>query len=235
METSNEPNTDVILQGLLGRMCGYHSYNDIEIHLSNNVVESTDGSTEFERYVRYIEFNDVIPLKANNIVSIKTITKSSLHQIIPIKIKFDETPEDIRAEIQAVFNEIYTNSTVSVYDNVVQNYNNRQQSDELVRRLAMMRTRKMIVKRVKGQSSYANVPRIINESIRTRTPKGLGSACGIKANDNETVVIWVFEEDQEDYNVKQGDIFIDARTVENDPTETRKVPHTTGKESFYRR
>jgi hypothetical protein len=241
METSNNPNTDVILQGLLGRMCGYHSYNDIEIHLSNNVVESTDGSTEFERYVRYIELNDVIPRKANNIVSRKTITKSSLHQIIPIKIKFDKTPEDIRAEIQAVFNEIYNNSTVSVYDDIVQNYNNRRQTNELVRRLAMMSTRKMIVKRFNGQRSYANVPRLINDSITNRTPKGLGSSCGIKANDNESVVIWVFEEDYEDYNIKCGDVFIDARTVENDPeikrktTETRMIPRTTKRETFYRK
>lgn len=242
METSNNPNTDVILQGLLGRMCGYHSYNDVEIHLSNNVVESTDGSTEFERYVRYIELNDVIPRKANNISSRKTITKSSLHQIIPIKIKFDETPEDIRAEIQAVFNEIYENSRDRVYDDdVVQNYNNRQQTNELVRRLAMMSTRKMIVKRFNGQSSYANAPRLINESIRTRTPKGLGSSCGIKANDHESVVIWVFEEDYEDYNIKCGDVFIDARTVENDPeikrktAETKMIPRTTKKETFYRK
>jgi len=243
METSKNPNTDVVLQGLLGRMCGYHSYNDIEIHLSNNVVESTDDSTEFERYVRYIELNDVIPRKANNIVSGKTITTSTLYPIIPIRIRFDERPEDIRAEIQAVFNEIHTNAHIRVYDDdVVQNYNNRQQTNELVRRLAMMSTRKMEVKRVNAKKvSYVSVPRIINESIRRRTPESLGSSCGIEANDDETVVIWVFEEDYEDYNIKCGDVFIDARTVENDPeikrktTETRKVPRTTGKETFYRR
>lgn len=242
METSKNPNTDVILQGLLGRMCGYHSYNDVEIHLSNNVVESTDGSTEFERYVRYIELNDVIPRKANNIVSGKTITTSTLYPIIPIKIRFDERPEDIRSEVQAVFNEIKENSRVRVYDDIIQNYNNRQQTNELVQRLAMMSTRKMVVKRVNAKNvSYASVPRIINESIRRRTPESLGSACGIEANDAETVVIWVFEKDYEEFDIEQGDIFIDARTVENDPeikrktTETRKVPRTTGKETFYRR
>jgi hypothetical protein len=241
METSKNPNTDVVLQGLLGRMCGYHSYNDVEIHLCNEVVESTDGSTEFERYVRYIELNDVIPRKANNIVSGKTITKSSLHPIIPIKIRFDEFPEDVRSEVQALFNEIYENSRIRVYDDIVQNYNNRQQTDELVRRLAMMSTRKMIVKRINGQRSYVNVPRIINESIETQTPKSLGSSCGIEAEDNETVVIWVFEEDYEDYNIVRGDVFIDARTEENDPeikrktTETRMIPLTTKRETFYRR
>lgn len=242
METSKNPNTDVVLQGLLGRMCGYHSYNDIEIHLSNNVVESTEGSTEFERYIRYIESNDVIPRKADNIVSGKTITKSSLHPIIPIKIRFNEFPEDVRSEVQAVFNEIYENSRVRVYDDdIVQNYNNRQQTDELVRRLAMMSTRKMIVKIIDGQRSYVNVPRIINESIRTQTPKSLGSSCGIEAEDSETVVIWVFNEDYEDYNIEQGDVFIDARTVENDPKikrktiETRMIPLTTKRETFYRR
>jgi hypothetical protein len=247
METSNNPNTDVVLQGLLGRMCGYHSYNDVEIHLSHNVVESTEGSTEFERYIRYIESNDVIPRKANNIVSGKTITTSTLYPIIPIKIRFDETPKDpkdICTEIQAVFNEIKENSSVRVYDHdMIQNYNNEQQTDELVRRLAsIMSPTKMTVKQVNAKNvSYANVPRIINESIRRRTPESLGSSCGIKANDQETIVIWVFEKDYEEFDIERGDVFIDARTVENDPeikrktTETRKVPRTTGKETFYRR
>lgn len=242
METSKNPNTDVVLQGLLGRMCGYHSYNDIEIHLSNNVVESTDGSTEFERYVRYIEFNDVIPRKANNIVSGKTITTSTLYPIIPIRIRFNERPEDIRSEVQAVFNEIHTNSVVNVYDDdIIQNYNNRQQTVELVRRLAMMSTRKMVVKRVNTKNvSYASVPRIINESIRRRIPESLGSSGGIEANDDETVVIWVFEKDYEEFDIEQGDIFIDARTkttsveIIRETAETRMIPRTTKRETFYR-
>jgi hypothetical protein len=241
METSKNPKTDVVLQGLLGRMCGYHSYNDIEIHLSNNVVESTDNSTEFERYIRYIESNDIIPRKANNIVSGKTITTSTLYPIIPIRIRFDERPEDIRSEVQAVFNEIHTNAHIRVYDDIIQNYNNRQQTDELVRRLAMMSTRKMEVKRVNAKNvSYASVPRIINDSIRRRTPESLGSACGIEANDAETVVIWVFEEDYGKH-IEQGDIFIDARTkitsVEmiRQTRETKMIPRTTKKETFYRK
>jgi hypothetical protein len=240
METSKNPKTDVVLQGLLGRMCGYHSYNDIEIHLSNNVVESTDNSTEFERYIRYIESNDIIPRKANNIVSGKTITTSTLYPIIPIRIRFDEPSQDIQADIIAIFNEIHTNAHIKVYDDVIQNYNNRQQTDELVRRLASMNERNMIVKRFNGQSSYASVRKIIEDSIETLTPKSLGSSCGIEANDDETVVIWVFEEDYGKH-IKCGDVFIDARTkmtsVEmiRKTAETRMIPRTTKKETFYRK
>ena len=243
METSRNPKTDVVLQGLLGRMCGYHSYNDIEIHLSDDIVRRFDGSTEFERYIQYIETNEIIPQKANNIIFGKNMTKSSLHPIIPIRIRFNEDHQDIRSEVQALFNEIYVNSRVRVYDDIdiIQNYNNREQTNELIQRLALMDTRKIIVRRVNAtKKSYVSVPRIINESIRTRTPESLGSSCGIEANNAETVIIWVFEEDYEQFNINRGDIFIDARTTLNsfermrEMTETRMIPHTTGKETFCR-
>jgi hypothetical protein len=240
METSKNPKTDVILQGLLGRMCGYHSYNNIEIHLSDNVVKSTDGSTEFERYVRYIESNDVIPRKANNIVFGKTNTRSTLHPIIPIRIRLDEPSQNICVDIRAIFNEIYTNAHVRVYNaNVIKNLNNREQSNELIQRLAFM-NRNVIIKRINGQVSYESVPRLINESITTRTPKSLGSSCGIKAEDSETIVIWVFENNdyEDDYDIRRGDMFIDARTILTSREMIRtieghkKIPSTTGKETF---
>ena len=42
METSMQPNTDTILQGLLGRMCGYHQRRDIPVIINESVFEKKD-------------------------------------------------------------------------------------------------------------------------------------------------------------------------------------------------
>lgn len=51
METSKNPNSDVILQGLMGRMCGYNKNKNVAIYVSNLVISSGD----LDRYVDYVE------------------------------------------------------------------------------------------------------------------------------------------------------------------------------------
>jgi hypothetical protein len=55
METSQRSKTDTILQGLLGRMCGYHKNLDIRIYLSDHISKIKNGTTELEKYVILME------------------------------------------------------------------------------------------------------------------------------------------------------------------------------------
>jgi len=100
METSQNPNTDVILQSFLGRMCGYKANRNVMIYLSNKVIKSP----EFAKYMqmtRDIAENKritVLPCKARNIRPIKQRKRSgdcdeadddedkpNLEKIIPLR------------------------------------------------------------------------------------------------------------------------------------------------------
>jgi hypothetical protein len=70
IETAVLSKTDVLLQGLLGRMCGYHNFTGIRICLRKSFVESS----ELEKYLQFVEKSDsgfpvAIPLKGNNIIA----------------------------------------------------------------------------------------------------------------------------------------------------------------------
>lgn len=72
METSFDPKTDTLLQGLLGRMCGYHNRRDIMIYLHfNNHVRN-----ELSVYI-----NHFIPTKAKNIISGKEFFRYSTNEV----------------------------------------------------------------------------------------------------------------------------------------------------------
>lgn len=240
METSKKSNTDVILQGLLGRMCGYHSYNNVEVHLSHHVFENCNGTNEFEKYIQYIQTNNVIPHKAKNILSGEMRKRSKFYPIIPIRIRFNQFPQNKnihRSKIISMLQEMNMRSN----DYTIKNDNNDEQSSELFERFRISNDEDIKIKYMNDDNtSYSNVPRIINESIETQRPLGLGTSCGIKANDSTTIVIWIFEKDYEEYGIRRNDIFIDARTettineiiMKNE--ESKKMPPTTKKEVFCR-
>lgn len=78
METSQNPNTDVVLQSFLGRMCGYNANRNVMIYLSNKVIKSP----EFAKYLAMVhdisskEKITVLPSKARNIRPIKQRKRS---------------------------------------------------------------------------------------------------------------------------------------------------------------
>jgi len=69
IETATDSSTDVILQGLLGRMCGYDSNDQIRICLRSQIFHSG----ELQKYVTMTtecrtEMPDVMPSKARNLI-----------------------------------------------------------------------------------------------------------------------------------------------------------------------
>ena len=81
METVKNANTDTILQGLLGRVCGYSEGSDkIDVYLHNKIIKSN----EIERYISLVNGESIIPSKATNIA--KTTIYKTKYPIIPFKV-----------------------------------------------------------------------------------------------------------------------------------------------------
>jgi hypothetical protein len=73
-ENSKIPKTDTAVQGLIGRVCGYHTY-DIEIYVSDSLLKKRevvmeDGKVEWMNELeRYAYGNmDIIPTRARNLI-----------------------------------------------------------------------------------------------------------------------------------------------------------------------
>lgn len=78
METAKSANTDTILQGLLGRVCGYSRGSDmIDVYLHQKIV----NSGEIQRYIDLTDGEIIIPSKACNLAKIGIVR--TLHPIIP--------------------------------------------------------------------------------------------------------------------------------------------------------
>ena len=65
METASKSNTDTLLQGLLGRMCGYAVDNEIFIYINDVILSKNTGlssvcgqTTELEKYVELMDNDD---------------------------------------------------------------------------------------------------------------------------------------------------------------------------------
>ena len=85
METVKSANTDTILQGLLGRVCGYSEGSDkIDVYLHNKIIKSN----EIERYISLVNGESIIPSKATNIA--KTTIYKTKYPIIPFKVPFKD-------------------------------------------------------------------------------------------------------------------------------------------------
>jgi hypothetical protein len=250
METSAFSKTDVVLQGLMGRMCGYHNCHNIRIFLNNRIIK--DDADELRRYVMWTKGDSIIPTKATNLKTVKVtrVKPGSLNPIIPIKISkqnlridgsddvepSDENKEYIKESVKAAF-----------LRNSVENYNCEEQTTEILAQVDAFDLNKFDVRivgkrgnKVEPKTRAPALPKI-HEFFTTKTAGKLGSSNGINAAGG-IIVIWWFSAAFVEYGISNGDIFIDARTVSKDTVtnaNTRMtaqlIPTTTRKEVFCRK
>lgn len=230
MEMSKSSSSDVVLQGLLGRMCGYNSNLNTVIYINERILARGD----LEKYVRMMDFGeDVIVSKARNLAG-GAGSFSELYEIIPLKIQSftcDTNPctESREQLISAIKN--------AVANFEVQDLNDAQQTMDIMEQVETFDESQFKIARVKStNSTYAEVPQKIHESIVNKVPIKLGSGCGINASGSE-ISIFVFHEDYPKFSIKKGDVFLDARTkiASRSQTIDRKITKTNGAEIFGRR
>jgi hypothetical protein len=247
METSKHPNTDVILQSLLGRFCGHHSSKNIMVYLPTAIV----ASGELEKYVelcsglserRAIE---MIPAKAKNIETGVGKERTKLAHIIQLQITGLDS-EYSNAELKDSVIAAFKDSAGTVGTNII-NYNSVDQYREICEKVDTTDYRdfhvRTIVKKKSTDTknkSYEKIPGKLYTAIHEKKPMKLGTAAGIDA-EGKKIVIYKFGQDFPEYGFKKNDIFIDmhittwpeASLEQQHLVQLKKlIPKTTGREIF---
>ena len=243
METSKHPNTDVILQSLLGRFCGHHSCKNIMVYLPALVV----SSGELEKYGELCSglserrTVEMIPGKAKNIGI--GAARSELIEIIQLQITgldSEYSNAELKDSVIAAFKD--TSGTVGTR---VINYNSEDQYREICEKVDTTDYKNFHVKTIKEKNkTYKTVPGKLYTAIHERKPTKLGTAAGIDTEGTE-IVIYKFGQDYPEYGFKKNDVFVDMRITtcaefDSDASlEQQKlvqlkklIPKTTGREIF---
>jgi hypothetical protein len=189
-ETSKSPSSDTILQGLLGRSCGYlslkDSSNNVIVYLSEKVV----NNGEIERYVELWNNPDIciIPRKANNLTE-KQIKETK--PIIPIVIKRDtnisrtNNDKDIKADVfDALFNHrerILNKNTNTHFEEVISKYGELYVKNGGIHAFYLDSKKK---------TRGADKAEALRSAFKSGTSRDFGSGCG-HASDGLQVNIWV--------------------------------------------
>jgi hypothetical protein len=226
-ETSKNPASDTILQGLLGRVCGY-GMNETIVYLSSKVV----NSGELQRYAELWETPDVvniIPRKAKNLT--EKLVKNT-KPIVPIVIMRDRRISNNgnnAKEIQDDVLDAFVNNR-----HRVRNKNTEDEFNEVVKKyLKLLAEKKHMIhmrffdknKKTRGIDKANALHKAYVDGI----PSEFGSGCG-HASDGMQVNIWVNK------NIEHHDkeIFYVTSVVEIDENERLNfyIPNTTKKEVF---
>jgi hypothetical protein len=109
-EQAENPNTDTILQGLLGRMCGYYKPKDIDIYISKLKQEEIEtyveawNNTNFEKLTEIKKALNVIGSYTKNPVDLSgNVIRHNGYQytqIVPIEISFEELEAKMEESIE---------------------------------------------------------------------------------------------------------------------------------------
>ena len=249
METSSKPNTDTILQGLLGRMCGYHEC-DIDIYIHNDILikKTGNGTTELEKFVQLMEnYDEEVHCIPRNAMHLKNKRISNDWDIAkPIII----TP-DAHHEIEDVHDPDYEEYSKDQIISRVKNafasdtfsHNNCENVEsEIKQQIITMKNdnnaivHKMCTLNGSINATFKNVPllthgQLSNPEQESQTFPG----CGFGSNAVVQVIMFVVNTDKfEDLNFPRGTIILQARTREaNEMIQPIKsIPKTTGQEAF---
>jgi hypothetical protein len=214
-ETAKKSRTDTILQGLLGRVCGYSANSEnIDVYISDKIQKTG----EIERYIQMTNGQEIVPRRANNLKGAGNM--SNREPVIIMKIDKNEITEDSRIEddIRAAFN-----------DNNVENYNTPRANAVIQAVINNPATRfeKRILK--KGLKTYMdqNIPKKIKKSLTNKTPFHGVNGCGFNSADPLQVIVWIVEDVD---GLRRGDVYIDCFVPSDAPV--RDVPITTKREVF---
>jgi hypothetical protein len=245
----------VLLQGLLGRMCGYHNYTGIRICLRKSFVESE----ELDKYLQFVKKSNsglpiAIPINGNNMVKGRKVKEEKEEDklpcecgynhsgcagsspIIPIRITSTriDGSDDVDVLTSTKMNEYQIDAIrAAIHSGQYEDLNSEEVQEE---------TRRMIetlpensdhwVKRTIKESTARN----ISEAISNQREQKLGIANGV---DFGKIGVYVARETFQEYGIKKGSIFIFRQYLkqekEGDETFWKvNIPKTTRKEVFCR-
>ena len=209
-ETATSSPTDTVLQGLLGRCCGYFYSTTIVVFLHKDIAENG----ELQRYIDMTNGAAIIPTKGRNIDLCK-----HLRSIIPIKVASDHITvkqkqgmkTHLSADIVSAFNA----------GNIV-NFNSAAHL-EIIKTIVDNPETRFVVRFLETtKKTYANVPAEITTSITKRMPVELSAGCWTAENE---ITLWVVGVNGG--GLVKGDVYVDCRL-----NHDANVPPTTKREVF---
>lgn len=236
METCKTSNTDTILQGLLGRVCGYSiGSNSVDVYLHRKIVDSG----ELQRYVDLTEGDMIIPANACNLA--RTTIIKTLHPIVPFIVSglnLSENPSRtriLRRIREAVANPDfdYGQTEVTQFQEVARKLNDKENIEFAVHDVSTHLT---------GTSaSKEKWHKISSEFKRFRTtkdnmPKAELWHTGIEKNgkkEGRIINIFYYSKDNE-YGISAGSAYIYGVTECKNSVYVAKtnIPKSTGREVF---
>ena len=250
METASKPNTDTILQGLLGRMCGYNQC-DIDIYIHNDILtkKTGNGTTELEKFVQLMENYDeevhCIPRNAMHCVKNKRIsndwniakpiiiTPDAYHEIEDVDDPdYEEySKEQVIARVKSAFvSDSFSHNNCEHVENEIKQQINAMKNDinAIVHQMCALNG--------SINDTFKNVPllthgQLSNPEQESRTFPG----CGFGSNTSVQVIMFVVNTDCfEDLNFPRGTIILQARTREASEMMQliKSIPKTTKQEAF---
>ena len=242
METAVNSKTDVILQGLLGRMCGYHNFTNIRVGLRQTFVgDETEGEMgELNRYINFVAkpthngMPIVIPASGKNI-GCTTYTE----KVPTIPVKITTTTIDGSDDVDMITSRKLTREQILClkavfHEGLVQDFNSEATKEK---------TKKMVMD-LPEEGDYINFcgKRTINQisavsiwtAFQTKEPIHLGEANGM---DLERIGVYVARQSFTGTGIRDGDIFVFRQEKRNFTSGERSkalVPTTTKREVFCR-
>jgi len=245
METTYSK-TDTILQGLLGRVCGYHM-EDICVILNNKFI----CSGELERFNMMSMGEIKVPKKGMNLINKSQrcataaaddvenqpdeddgLATKKFYEIIPICVRKENITAELtdtvtlRQDIIAAFN-----------SGNIENFNGEFQTETIKALVDRRNTTNFNVRRVTRENkTYDGICEEFSKKIGSRQPfKPRKSAWGSKTG---TISIWIITDNYEGF--RRGDVYVTFKTKSRPDEQPmlsyenaiKKLPATSHKEVF---
>jgi hypothetical protein len=258
IETSKQSKTDVVLQGLMGRMFGYHDNMNIKVYISRNIQLA-----EIDNYISMMETPDDVPLQTmprngKNLVAYDEMEQSvnGWYHNVPILVRADAENNDEHADdpnADEYDNELAIHAIQAAFaSGAAENYNCADQTAEIREQILQLNdivSFKNFRDRRNGNGNgngnrinetYKDMPDKLRDSIAQRSPLNAGSSpgCGFMSNreDGLQVNVWRCNTNQfsQSHGFHRGDLIVHTRTRVSSPRQELhvRIPRTTGLETF---
>lgn len=248
METSKNANTDVLLQGLLGRMCGYHTNLDIKIFVGENLLKKKGGESELERYIRMMEDDGseitVMPQRGCNLTGVKQNDANDWFTALPIVIPPVAEGHEERADPDY---ELYAKERViaainqAFEDGTAHNLNGYQKTDELLEQVRNIpledwNFHKMAKPSGAINETFKDMPQLMSAAVNDeKAISTIPPGCGFGSNEKVLLNVWCFNTNAyAGLGFPKGTLVLHGRTRVASPEEIQKraIPKTTKLEAF---